>query len=206
MSNILLQKSHILNMKKISKPTSIQEKPTFTNFQIIYSEFSRYQKNLPHFRIDNATYFVTFRLGDSIPFSIVQKWTKKKRNWLIAFGIDPELAQKNPDKYNKLYESIPAAERDAFELTQQRQVHIELDKCHGCCILKSYHEQVASAIEFFHQERGWVGDYVVMPNHVHLLLQPFPGVILEEWLYTIKRFSSNQILGKISDKNLITKN
>lgn len=32
-----------------------------------------------------------------------------------------------------------------------------------------------------------------MPNHVHVLVQPFPGVKLEEWLYSIKRFTSTEL-------------
>ncbi len=135
----------------------------------------------------------------------MQKWKKQKNDWLISFRIDPKLALKNPDKYNKLYDAIPAIARDQFELVQQRRIHIELDKCHGCCLLKTYHEHVVKAIEFFHRKRGWVGDYVVMPNHVHVLLQPFPGVILEEWLYTIKRYSSTQILSEKSKGDSLTK-
>jgi putative transposase len=32
-----------------------------------------------------------------------------------------------------------------------------------------------------------------MPNHVHVLAQPFPGVPLEEWLYSVKRFTSTEL-------------
>ena len=54
---------------------------------------------------------------------------------------------------------------------------------------------MAGALDFFHGHRIWIGDYVVMPNHVHVPAQPFPGVKLEEWLYSIKRFASTG-LGK----------
>ena len=64
--------------------------------------------------------------------------------------------------------------------------HLRLEAAHG---------SVAKALEFFHGQRVWVGDYVVMPNHVHVLAQPFPGVALEDWLYSIKRFTSTE-LGK----------
>ena len=30
-----------------------------------------YRRNLPHLRIEGATYFVTFRLNDSLPESVV---------------------------------------------------------------------------------------------------------------------------------------
>ena len=62
------------------------------------------------------------------------------------------------------------------------------------CILREAHPLVASFLELFHVTRLWLGDYVIIPNHVHLLAQPFRGVSLEEWLYSVKRFSATQIL------------
>jgi putative transposase len=47
---------------------------------------------------------------------------------------------------------------------------------------------------YFHGKRVWLGDFVVMPNHVHVVVLPFPGVRLEEWLYSVKRFSAARIL------------
>jgi type I restriction enzyme R subunit len=68
-----------------------------------------------------------------------------------------------------------------------------LDQCHGSCLLETAHSIVGRSLEFFHGQRVWLGDYVVMPNHVHVIIQPFPGVQLEEWLYSIKRFTSTEI-------------
>ncbi len=42
------------------------------------------------------------------------------------------------------------------------------------------------------------GLVIVMPNHVHVLVQPFPGIELQDWLYSVKRFSSTQINKKAS--------
>ncbi|MGY8687936.1 MAG: hypothetical protein ACKVHP_09400 [Verrucomicrobiales bacterium] len=56
------------------------------------------------------------------------------------------------------------------------------------------HAIVAEALDHFHGKRFWLGDCVDMPNHVHVLLKPYPGIPLEEWLYFIKRHSATQIL------------
>ena len=47
-----------------------------------------YRRNLPHWRQDGATYFVTFRLGDSLPRRVLDQWEYEKQLWLAARGID----------------------------------------------------------------------------------------------------------------------
>jgi hypothetical protein len=61
-----------------------------------------YQRNLPHWRQDGVTYFVTFRLGDSIPEAIRLKWEEEKKLWLKARGIG--------------YDGEKGRWREAFEL------------------------------------------------------------------------------------------
>lgn len=54
-----------------------------------------YQKHLPHWRQDGATYFVTFRLDDSLPESKLRELEFLKTDWKrrhrsVPFGNDPE--------------------------------------------------------------------------------------------------------------------
>ncbi len=183
-------------MKKLSPPTSIPERPFFRGFDV--DEPSRvpgYHRNLPHLRLEGATYFVTFRLADSIPEPVARQWKDERNRWLQRHGVDPSLAEVDPQRWSDAYFAIPPDERRALERHQQRQFFIELDKCHGSCVLQNEPTRIGNALEFFHAQRVWTGDYVVMPNHVHVLVQPFPGVELEEWLYSVKRFTSAE-LGK----------
>ncbi|MCC7478236.1 transposase [bacterium] len=76
-----------------------------------------------------------------------------------------------------------------------------LDKGHGACWLRN--AEVAAAVEesILHSDgvRYNVLAYVIMPNHVHLLLEMFPGHELPEVIGSIKRWSAksaNQILGR----------
>lgn len=181
-------------MKKLSPPTSIPERPTFRSVKVEELwPVPGYRRNLPHLRVEGATYFVTFRLADSIPEAIAKQWHEERDFWLRAHGVEPAWAELDLKRWSEAYQAIADGERRAFEREQQRQFLVELDKCHGCCLLAQSHGIVAQALEFFHGQRLWVGDYVVMPNHVHVLAQPFPGVQLEDWLYSVKRFSSVEI-------------
>jgi type I restriction enzyme R subunit len=181
-------------MKKLALPTSIPARPTFCGVDVEELWLvPGYRRNLPHLRIEGATYFVTFRLADSIPESIARQWHEEREFWLQAHGVDPAWAELDPKRWSDAYQAISAGERQAFEREQQRQFLVELDKCHGSCLLAQAHGIVAQALEFFHGQRVWTGDYVVMPNHVHVLVQPFPGVQLEDWLYSVKRFTSTEM-------------
>jgi len=181
-------------MKKLSQPASIPERPVFRGVDVEELwPVPGYRRNLPHLRVEGATCFVTFRLADSIPESVAKQWQEEKRFWLQAHGVDPAWAELDPKRWSDACQAISVGERRAFERGRQRQFLVELDKCHGSCLLAEAHGTVAQALEFFHGQRLWTGDYVVMPNHVHVLAQPFPGVPLEEWLYSVKRFTSTEM-------------
>ncbi len=49
----------------------------------------------------------------------------------------------------KAYHAIPLTERRVFEREQQRRFFIELDRCHGSCLLEKAHDIVAKALEYF---------------------------------------------------------
>ena len=181
-------------VKKLSPPTSIPPRPVFRGFAVEDPWMvAGYRRNLPHLRLEGATYFVTFRLADSIPESVARQWKEERDSWLRAHGVDPDWAELDPLRWDAAFIAIPHAERREFEREQQRRFFVELDRCHGCCVLEKAHGIVCTALEFFHGQRIWTGDYVVMPNHVHLIVQPFPGVQLEEWLYSVKRFTSAEM-------------
>lgn len=187
-------------MDKLSPPASIPERPVFRGFDIeLPWMVPGYRRSLPHLRLEGATYFVTFRLADSIPEATLRRWREEREAWLRANGIDPARLESEGDSAASMdtWLAIPSGDRRVFEREQQRQFLVELDRCHGCCLLEKEKAagMVAAALEFFHGQRVWTGDFVVMPNHVHVIVQPFPGVRLEEWLYSVKRFSSTA-LGK----------
>lgn len=181
-------------MKKLSPPTIIPERPVFHVME--WDEpwaVPGYRRNLPHWRLTGATYFVTFRLADSIPEAVARLWQEEQAAWYQQHGMNPAWAS-DPDRRHEAMQAVPRADRDAFQRAQQRKFLVELDQCHGSCVLDAAHGPVSESLLHFHGHRVWTGDFVVMPNHVHVLVQPFPGVVLEEWLYSVKRHSATRIL------------
>ncbi len=48
-------------------------------------------------------------------------------------------------------------------------------------------------MQHYDSERYWSGDFVIMPNHVHWIIQPRDTYSLETILQSIKRFVSTQM-------------
>jgi hypothetical protein len=145
---------------------------------------------LPHWRQLGCTYFVTFRLADSIPKGVLQEIEYQRHLWLSARRIDPNGAD-----WMKRLTQLSLAERRLFERHIGRLINESLDKCHGSCALRdpAIGNDVATALNFFDGIRVLTGDYVVMPNHVHVLLTPLGDFELEEILHSIKSYTANKI-------------
>src|ERR1043166_931327 len=128
-------------------------------FQGLHPEkpLTMYIRHLPHWRQDGASYFVTFRLHDSLP--------RTKLNELEAMRA--EWAKSNGPPHTK--EQLEA-------LTRMPMTRIEmwLDQGMGSCCLKSpaIAQIVAESLHHFDGARYELGCYIVMPNHVHAILRP----------------------------------
>ncbi|MGB7344049.1 MAG: transposase [Pirellulaceae bacterium] len=154
------------------------------NVRVYYNGF------LPHWRQAGCSYFVTFRLADSVPKKVIDQWKYERDAWLKARGIDP-FRTGMEHKFAKLSRS----EQLTFERYFTGKLFQFLDQGYGACYLR---DPVACKIAFdallhFHGQRIEAGDLVVMPNHVHVLMTPLPGHELEEVLHSIKSFTANQI-------------
>jgi len=128
-------------------------------------EIRRYRRNLPHWRQNGATYFVTFRLADSLPREALEKLAEKRREW------------------EKKFATKPATDEPSMEFTRQLAAEEErwLDHGSGECLLK--HPKASKTVETrlrkFDGERYQLGAFVIMPNHVHLAVRPFDGFELD---------------------------
>ena len=161
-----------------------------------------YVRSLPHWRQPGATYFVTFRQDDSIPAAVLAEWVDTANRWYRAHALDPGWQRTDPQRFAAAYSKIAPRVRRAFEHQQARMLHQELDCCHGSCVLRhpAPRQQVADSMRFFHGQRLWMGDFTVMPNHVHAIMTPFEGWELEDLLGSIKKWTSrhiNQWLGQL---------
>jgi len=139
-----------------------------------------YLRHLPHWRQDGATYFVTFRLDDSLPQAKLRELETVRQDW----------AKKNPE---------PRRKEQLEELSNEvmRRVERWLDQGMGRCRLRerAAAKIVADALHYFDRDRYELGSYVVMPNHVHVIVKPLKCDIepLESILQSWKRYTSRQI-------------
>ena len=137
-----------------------------------------YQRNLPHWRQDACTYFVTFRLVDSIPEGVRREWEYEQKMWLLARGIQYDGPR---GSWRAQLDKLAGSERHQFEKHFDRKAQACLDRGLGECWLKEAACISALREELFKAdgERHHLGDFVIMPNHVHLLTTPIAGHELE---------------------------
>jgi type I restriction enzyme R subunit len=155
-----------------------------------------YLRNLPHWRQDGATYFVTFRLGDSVPKKVLDQWEYEKQLWLHARGVSVTGGD-----WKSQLQLLPEPDQKQFHKHFNRLFHAALDEGHGACHLKTGPCLATVRKKLFENDGHsyHLGDFVVMPNHVHLLLVPAPGKKLELILKAIKGAAArecNQHLGR----------
>jgi type I restriction enzyme R subunit len=150
-----------------------------------------YRHNLPHWRQAGATYFVTFRLGDALPAERVEQIRLDQKKWLASKGISWDQA----GIWQQAFEALSRSERHDYYKCFNQKLQAFLDNGYGGCLLRERHarSEVESALKHFHQERLWLGDFVIMPNHVHALITPMNGYELEDILASVKKFSAKKI-------------
>lgn len=136
-----------------------------------------YGRHLPHWRQDGCTYFVTFRLGDSIPQSKLRQWETEMGRWLHT----------HPQPHSE-------PDRREFHEKFTKRFHKWLDAGYGACWLRRSEVSalVERALRHFDRERYALGHFVVMPNHVHALVTPCPSHDLSEVLQTWKSYTAHE--------------
>jgi REP element-mobilizing transposase RayT len=128
---------------------------------------------LPHYDTPGEPQMLTFRLHDSLPQAVLADLT----------------------------EELQTVERR--ELNRKRCLRIEelLDQGIGKCYLSvpTIAQVTAQAIQHFHGQKYLLHAWVVMPNHVHVLLTPAKENPMPSIIHSWKSFTANQankILGR----------
>jgi len=134
-----------------------------------------YQRNLPHWRQDGCTYFVTFRLSDSLPDNVRRQWEEDKKQWLERHNISYDGER---GRWREAFQRLSPGERFRFEQHFNRQVQSCLDRGLGECHLRDPACATVLREELLRDDgqRHHLGDFVIMPNHVHLLITPVDDV------------------------------
>ena len=162
------------------------------------SEFDvNYSCNLPHWHQVGATYFITFRTDDSIPVSLARSWYRRRDDWLRRHGIDPQTSD-----WRKALNGLSRDSRQEFHETFSRQFLDYLDQGYGDCQLRKpdLARIVADSLLHFDGARYHMGDFVVMPNHVHLVVCILGDIEPEVHCYSWKKFTVTQINRRLGRK------
>jgi putative transposase len=160
------------------------------------ADYGVVEKHLPHWMQSKTICFITWRTWDSMPKEVVQQWYEDRDAWLRQNGLQPQVGGSTL-LLNKL---SPEKQRE-FHRTFSARWERSLDDCHGSCPLRQpgSAKVVGDSLLFFDNERYLMTDFVVMPNHLHLLVafdeaeQMLPQC--ESW----KRFTAtklNKVMGR----------
>jgi REP element-mobilizing transposase RayT len=153
---------------------------------------------LPHVKREGARYFVTFRLAVWLPKEVLLKIQAKRAEQLQRVQT-PEGSAKKLGKVTPKSEVLDQIERDHF-----RKLEAYLDKGAGASVLRrsDIADIAAGAFRFFDSQRYRLDAWVVMPNHVHLVLWPVPNHTLSGIAQSLKRYiarEANKVLGRTGE-------
>ena len=166
--------------------------PSINDFQFYDpdAEMTMTMGDLPHWQQAGATYFITYRTFDSISKTAVAQILAERDDWLQRHGINATDA----DWHNHL-RKLPLAQQQAFRRTLSNRFEQELDQLAGECLLKKPNlaSIVSDSLHHFDNERYLLGAFVVMPNHVHVLVRVFPEYEMLKQCFSWKHFQAHEI-------------
>lgn len=142
--------------------------------------------DLPHWEQGSVWYFVTFRLTDALPRAVVEEIQQQRDQWRRTHDFK-KLSVEDRAEYHRLF--------------SERYENL-LNAGSGCCALGDPQnaEIVRGALRHFEGERYELDEFVVMPNHIHVLVKPLPGNGLAEVLHSWKSYTANQLNRRLGQK------
>jgi len=120
---------------------------------------------IPHFEGGEIPQFFTFRLYDSLPASVVERW----RNECAATDDEGKIRfRKNVERY--------------------------LDRGYGSCFLRDERVAtlVQNSLLFHHDQNYRLSAWVVMPNHIHFLATPRQNIELSQIAHSVKSYTAHE--------------
>ncbi len=132
-----------------------------------------YGKNLPHIHMWRCVQFITIRLNDSLP-------------------------QNKLEEMQLRLDSLPDEVANALEISYLKEW---IKKGRGACLLKNW--KCAEAVKYILEEQQQLGyrllSWVIMPNHIHVLVKMGKKLLLPDMIKEWKiatTFKINKILNR----------
>jgi putative transposase len=159
------------------------------------ASFAVIERGLPHWAQAGTVCFLTWRTWDSMPTGWVEQWLADRSAWLRQHGIEPT------GDWREQVRRLPPGLQTEFNRTFASRWESTLDRCHGSCPLRDpqLSAVVGDCLRHLDGTAYRLTDFVVMPNHVHILaVFPDESAMLarcEAWKrYTAVRL--NRALGR----------
>ena len=132
---------------------------------------------LPHLDVPGTVQFITFRLADAVPADVVATWKTELKLTGLEDADDPRCAD------------------------LRTRIERYADRGHGACWLRDDRvaRTVQNALLHFDGERYRLLAWVIMPNHVHAMIETLPGFPLSGVVQSWKSFTAkqaNRLLGR----------
>jgi len=154
------------------------EQNSYASFFNPFAEIEISSHKLPHWNQSDCYCFVTWRLDDAMPKEKLDEWNQERDAWLARHPKpwDKEIAQQFHHKFSHRLDEW-------------------LDAGHGSCLLQqpAIRKIVTNALVHFDGQRYELTAYVVMPNHVHVLLRLHEEQALSDILHSWKSFTAKAI-------------
>ena len=137
-------------------------------------------RNLPHWADSNTLIFITYRLADSMPAEKLRAWQTERDEWLSL----------HPQPWDD-------ATTNEYFATFPEKLDAMLDAGYGSCVLgrDDCRQIVVENLLHFNNVRYRLHAFVVMPNHVHILMEiadqeELPKIVHSWKSYTAKRINA----------------
>ena len=130
--------------------------------------------HLPHVSQRQKLYAVTFRLHDSLPKDVTLSYMNE---------CTARYGEKEPDFKSKR------------EILLHKKMMEYMDMGHGECLLKYPDVRIIieEAFRYVHDKMALVHAYVIMPNHIHIVLETKEEVKIQEVMHNLKRYTASKI-------------
>ena len=131
---------------------------------------------MPHFDRTEVIQHVTFHLADSLPKNVLAE-------------LDAELR------------ALPPEQQDA---ERRKRIETWMDAGYGSCLLGDTNVAaiVQDSLLHFDGQRYRILAWVIMPNHVHVLVQPMNGSTIAKIVASWKSFTAKRIMEDSGHANL----
>lgn len=141
---------------------------------------------LPHWQCTHSVYHISFRLADSVPLYIREKWMNERERLV-------EVAREHGDPFNEI-------EKRLSYLYSER-IERYLDVGYGECYLRNGEiaQVVYKTLVHFDKIRYNLHAWCIMPNHVHVIVEMIGNFDLSKIVHSWKSYSAheaNKILGR----------